>query len=116
EAPTSPAVFRALDIERRALALVPESPRLRPVVAHGKGGTFLPSDWSRALSFADQLARANGFVDAQDYPNAQKALDALTSSLGLKASTTEVGCRMQVTLGSVPGKRKGRVHAPDAYG
>ena len=116
EAPTSQAVFRAVDIERRALAVVPESPRLRPVVAHGKGGTFLPSDWSRALSFDDQLTRANGFIEAQDYPNAQKALDALTLSLGPKAAKSEVGCRMQVTLGSVLGKLRDRAHAADAYG
>jgi soluble lytic murein transglycosylase len=116
EAPTSSAVLRAIDIERRALALVPDSPKLRPVTARGKGGAVLPSDWAKALSWADQLARAQALADAQDYPNAQKALDALTVSLGQKAQSTEIGCRMQVVLGSVLGKLKDRSHAADAYG
>jgi soluble lytic murein transglycosylase len=116
EAPTSGAVQRAADIERRALALVPESPRLRPVTAHGKGGAILPTDWAKALSWADQLTRAQALADAQDFPNAQKALDALAISLGAKAQSTEIGCRMQVVLGSVLGKLKDRSHAADAYG
>jgi soluble lytic murein transglycosylase len=116
EAPTSSAVQRAIDMERRALALVPETPRMRPVVARGKGGAVLASDWAKALSFADQLTRAQALAEAQDYSGAQKALDALTASLGAKAQTTEVGCRMQTTFGSVLGKLKERAHAADAYG
>jgi soluble lytic murein transglycosylase len=116
EAPTSAAVARALDIERRALALVPESARMRPLVARGRAGTILPTDWARALSFADQLTRANALADALDYTGAQKALDALTVSLGPKATTTEVGCRTEVALGSVLGKLKDRPHSADAYG
>jgi soluble lytic murein transglycosylase len=116
EAPTSAAVGRAVDMERRALALVPESPRMRAVVARGKGGTILPTDWAKALSFADQLTRATAFGEAQDYANAQKALDALAVSLGPKATTTEVGCRAQVVLGSVLGKLKDRPRSADAYG
>src|SRR5262249_62392054 len=38
EAPTSSAVQRAIEIERRALAQVPETPRMRPVTGRGQGG------------------------------------------------------------------------------
>jgi soluble lytic murein transglycosylase len=116
EAPNSAAVQRAIDMERRALALVPESPRMRPLVARGKGGTILASDWAKALSFADQLTRATALSEAQDYTGAHKALDALALSLGAKAQTTEVGCRMQTTLGAVLGKLRDRSRAADAYG
>jgi soluble lytic murein transglycosylase len=76
----------------------------------------LPADWAKALSFADQLTRATALADAQGYADAQKALDALAVSLGPKAATSEIGCRMQVALGSVLGKLKDRSHAADAYG
>jgi soluble lytic murein transglycosylase len=116
EAPTSSAVQRAIDIERHAFAIVPETPRMRAVVGHGKGGAITASDWAKALSFADQLTRANALAEAQDFSTAQKALDALALSLGAKAQSTEVGCRMQTTLGSVQGKLRERSHAADAYG
>jgi len=116
EAPTSSAVARALEIERRALTFVPESQRIKPVVARGKGATVLPSDWARALSFPDQLARANALVESQSYQEAQKAIDALAVALGTKAATSEIGCQAQVALGSLLGKLKERARAADAYG
>src|ERR1041384_8809462 len=73
EAPTSPAVNRALDLERRALAYVPESRKIRPVIARGKGATYLPTDWARALSPADQVTRATALADTLNYQDAEKA-------------------------------------------
>jgi soluble lytic murein transglycosylase len=116
EAPTSSAVPRALDLEHRALAVVPESKQIRPLVGHGRGGTFLPADYARALSPADQLTRASALADSQLNQDALKALDALSTSLGAKASSSEVGCRMQLLLGSVLGKVKDRGRAADVYG
>ncbi|HMJ54177.1 MAG TPA: lytic transglycosylase domain-containing protein [Polyangiaceae bacterium] len=117
EAPTSNGgVNRALDMERRALALVPESSRTRPLVARGKNGAMLASDYARALSFPDQLARANAFVETQNYADAEKALDALGAVLGPKGAASEVGCRMNVALGAVLAKEKDRARAADTYG
>ncbi|HMI87327.1 MAG TPA: lytic transglycosylase domain-containing protein, partial [Polyangiaceae bacterium] len=117
EAPTSNgAVNRALDMERRALALVPESSRIRPIVARGRSGAVLASDYARALSFPDQLARANAFVEAQNYPDAEKALDALSAVLGAKGAASEIGCRLGVALGAVLAKEKDRARAADTYG
>ncbi len=107
---------RALDMERRALALVPESSRIRPIVARGRNGSVLASDYARALSFPDQLARANAFVEAQNYPEAEKALDALSAVLGARGAATEVGCRMNIALGAVLAKEKDRARAADTYG
>ncbi|HEX9295640.1 MAG TPA: tetratricopeptide repeat protein, partial [Polyangiaceae bacterium] len=115
EAPTSAAVGRAIDLERRALALVPELQPIRAVVGRGKNGTILPSDWAKALSFPDQLARAGVLAETQNYQDAQKALEALAVVLGPKGASTEVGCRLQLALGSVLGKQKDRERAVDAY-
>jgi soluble lytic murein transglycosylase len=115
EAPTSSAVTRALDMERRALALVPESRKIRPVVAHGKTGTYLPADWAHALSYSDQLTRAAALAESSNYQDAEKALDALATNMGAKANHNEVGCRMQILLGSVLGKVRERSRAADAY-
>jgi soluble lytic murein transglycosylase len=117
EAPTSNGgVNRALEMERRALSLVPESSHIRPIVAHGKNGAVLASDYARALSFPDQLTRANAFVETQNYAEAEKALDALGAVLGAKGAASEVGCRMNVALGAVLSKEKDRVRAADTYG
>ena len=117
EVPTSSgAVSRALDMERRALALVPESSRIRSVVARGRNGSVLASDYARALSFPDQLTRANAFVEAQNYAEAEKALDALNAVLGPKGASSETGCRMSIALGAVLAKAKDRVRAADTYG
>jgi soluble lytic murein transglycosylase len=117
EVPTANgSVNRAIDMERRALALVPESQRMRPVVARGKNGALLPGDFARALSFPDQLARANAFAETQNYADAEKALDALASALGPKGLATETGCRMSIALGSVLAKQKDRGKAADTYG
>jgi soluble lytic murein transglycosylase len=116
EAPTSSAVSRALDLERRALAVVPESRQIRLLVGHGRGGALLPADFARVLSPADQLVRASALADAQYNQDAIKALDALAASLGSKASTTEVGCRMELVFGTVLGRVKERGRAADAYG
>jgi soluble lytic murein transglycosylase len=117
EAPTSNgAVNRAIEMERRALALVPESSRIRPLVARGRNGAVLASDYAKALSFPDQLARANAFVDTQNYAEAEKALDALSAVLGAKGAASEVGCRMNVALGAVLAKQKDRARAADTYG
>ncbi|HKQ70557.1 MAG TPA: lytic transglycosylase domain-containing protein [Polyangiaceae bacterium] len=116
EAPTSSAVVRALDLERRALALVPESRRIRAVVARGKNDTYLPTDWARSLTFDEQFTRAAALADSQNYKDAEKAIDALVAAMGSKASTTEVGCRAQVLYGSVLSKLRERQRAADAYG
>ena len=117
EAPTSNGgVNRALEMERRALALVPESSRIRPIIARGKNGAVLASDYARALSFPDQLARANAFAETQNYADAEKALDALSAVLGAKGAASEVGCRLGVALGGVLAKQKDRVRAADTYG
>ncbi|MET0595770.1 MAG: transglycosylase SLT domain-containing protein [Polyangiaceae bacterium] len=116
EVPTSNgAVSRALDMERRALALVPESKVIRLVVAHGKRGTVLPSDYARALSFPDQLTRANAFAEAQKYEEAQKALEELNNVLGAKSTATETACRLNIALGSVLAKQKDRAKSADTY-
>ena len=117
EAPTSNGgVNRALEMERRALALVPETSRIRRIVARGKNGGVLASDYARALSFPDQLARANAFAETQNYADAEKALDALQSVLGPKDAASEIGCRLGVALGAVLTKQKDRVRAADTYG
>jgi soluble lytic murein transglycosylase len=116
EAPTSPALGRALDLERHALALVAESTRIRAIVGRGRGGNILPSDYARALSPADQLARASALADQQSPQEAQKALEALATVLGSKAAISEIGCRMQVLFGSVLVRLKDRARAADAYG
>src|SRR4029078_6835261 len=100
----------------RALALVPESRKIRAVVARGKNGTYLPTDWARALSPADQLTRATALADTLNYKDAQKALEAMGSALGARAAKGEVGCRMQVLFGSVLGKLRERSDAADGYG
>jgi soluble lytic murein transglycosylase len=110
------AVNRAIDMERRALALVPESQRMRPIVAHGKNGALLPSDFARALSFPDQLTRAGALAELQNYADAEKALDALASVLGAKGLASETGCRMSIALGSVLAKQKDRGKSADTYG
>jgi soluble lytic murein transglycosylase len=116
EAPTASAVTRALDLEKRALAVVPESRKVRAVVARGKNGAYLPTDWARALSPADQLTRATALYDTLNYKDAEKALDAMISTLGARAAKGEVGCRVQVLLGSVLSKLRERQDAADAYG
>jgi len=117
EAPTSNGgVNRALEMERRALALVPETSRIRRIVARGKNGAVLASDYARALSFPDQLARANAFAETQNYADAEKALDALQSVLGPKDAASEIGCRLGVALGAVLTKQKDRARAADTYG
>jgi soluble lytic murein transglycosylase len=117
EVPTANgAVNRAIDMERRALALVPESQRVRAVVARGRNGALLPGDFARALSFPDQLARANAFAETQNYADAEKALDALASALGPKGLASETGCRMSIALGAVLAKQKDRGKAADTYG
>jgi soluble lytic murein transglycosylase len=117
EAPTSNGgVNRALEMERRALALVPETSRIRRIVARGKNGAVLPSDYARALSFPDQLARANAFSETQNYTDAEKALEALASVLGPKDAASEIGCRLGVALGGVLSKLKDRARAADTYG
>jgi soluble lytic murein transglycosylase len=77
---------------------------------------MLASDYARALSFPDQLARANAFVETQNYADAEKALDALGAVLGPKGAASEVGCRMNVALGAVLAKEKDRARAADTYG
>jgi soluble lytic murein transglycosylase len=116
EAPTSSTVPRALDIEKRALALVPESRKIRAVVARGKNGTYLPTDWARALTPADQLTRATALYETLNYKDAEKALDAMVTALGSRAAKGEIGCRVQVLLGSVLTKLRERQDAADAYG
>jgi soluble lytic murein transglycosylase len=116
EVPTSNgAVSRAIDMERRALALVPESKAIRPIVAHGRHGSVLPSDYARALSFPDQLTRATALAEAQKYEDAEKALDALTNALGPRGAATEIACRLNVQLGAVLAKQKDRAKSADTY-
>jgi soluble lytic murein transglycosylase len=116
EVPTSNgAVSRALDMERRALALVPEAKAIRLVVARGKRGTVLPSDYARALSCPDQLTRAGAFLEAQKYDEAQKALEELAIVLGAKGTATETACRLNVALGAVLAKQKERAKSADTY-
>jgi peptidoglycan lytic transglycosylase len=116
EAPTSSLISHALDLERQALALVPETRRLRRVVAHGKDGGVLPSDWAKALSPGDQLTRAGALSDAQRYQDADKALDALAAAISPKGAMAEIACRTDVLHGAVLTKMKERARAEDVYG
>jgi soluble lytic murein transglycosylase len=116
EAPTSALVSRALDLERQALALVPETRRLKRVVGHGKDGAVLPSDWAKALSPSDQLARAGALLEAQSFQDADKALDALAAAVSPKGSMAEIACRAEVLHGAVLSKLRDRARAEDTYG
>jgi len=108
-------VNRALDLERRALAIVPESRKIRGVVAHGKAAPILPSDWARALTLPNQLTRATALADTLNYQDAEKSLDAMATSMGARAAKGEVGCRTQVSVGSVLSKLRERTRAASLW-
>jgi soluble lytic murein transglycosylase len=112
EAPTSGAIDRAADIDRKAIAIAPRDKKVRALVAHGKHGAFLPSDYAVALSPEDQLARAAALSDAMSFKDAEEAIDAMQPSAG----SGEIVCKALVLRAQVQGKRKERTKAADGFG
>jgi soluble lytic murein transglycosylase len=112
EAPTSAAVDRAVDLDRKAVALVPKDKKWRALIAHGKRGAFLPSDYAAALSPEDQLARAAALSEAQSFKEAEAAIDAMP----LSAASGEVACKAVVLRAQVQSKQKERAKAADGFG
>jgi len=111
EAPTSSSVDRAIDLHRRAFALLPKDKRRQPIVAHGKKGALLPRDFAAALSPEDQLARASALSDAFGYKDAEAALDAMPAAL-----PADIACKALVLRAQVQNKLKDRTRAADTFG
>ncbi len=106
---------RAMGIERRASAMIPESARMRPLTPHGKRGTMLPTDWTAALSPAEQLARATALSEGRDAKEARKTLDTLFGVLRQRHDSAEVVCRAQMLSAQLYGKAKDRVKEASEY-
>lgn len=109
EAPTSPQVGRALDLEQHALAIVPESRRF-PTLKVKKLG-----DVSAPLSPAEHVARAAALADAGKADDAEKIVEAVLALPRAKVGD-EGACKAHLLYAQLLGKRREKAKSSDEYG